>query len=128
MANKNKWLWLRWIGVLPVAIACYLLVFALLNIPSFSWLGGKNILFTGITSGISAFLYVFIGAYVAPTHHKKVAFILLISIGCIICVSIYQLLKDSFTWSFVIEIIGQMIGAIAAFFEVRKKENENKKV
>lgn len=127
--NKYKWFWLRWIGVLPVAVVCYLLIIGLLNIQaSFSWLGGKNILFSGIASGLAAFFFVFLGAYVAPTHHKKVALILLVTIGCFICVSIYQLLENSFTWELCIEIIGQIIGAISAFFEVRKLENEGKKV
>jgi hypothetical protein len=109
---------LKWIAVLPVSILALFLASIFLKFTmSFSGLETDSIIsqcFIGFACGI-AFIYA--GAYIAPSHNVKVAFILMI-IG--ISLSIVSLCTVNFTYKDNFREAFAIIGLITTYTVVKE--------
>ncbi len=135
--NNPKFNWLRWIAVLPLAIVCYFVGYALTNIVGHisAYFGGDSddyywvthITLPMIASGMSGYCFIKAGTFMAPYYKKVTGIILLICFSPLLFLSIF-LLSRQFKWQSLLEFIGTTIGLIIAYREIEelfpKKDQE----
>ena len=122
---------LRWIGILPIGVACYFLAHFLVKlVGSFSARseeGDFNLLhlfLPGIAVGIAAYAFVYIGTAISPSHKKIVGMILLIFVILFSGMVLFVLIARGFEWDYFLEGLGQIIGGVIAFFQIDQEEKE----
>ncbi len=132
LMNKNLILITRWIGILPVAIASYFIVYAIMGIcEGFATIDYDNnwwdnslkyYLFPAIKGGVGAYCFVKLGVLCAPKYKKTIALILLIlaillTIGFILISFFLSHIKPMF------EYVGNLVGCIIAYIQIKRHNN-----
>ncbi len=124
-----KYAWLRWIGVLPIAIAAYLIAYNLLRLLSL-----LNVLFEGkspdgwynlyiipiIAAGAAGYAFVSSGVFTAPYHKKHTGLVLLIVITLLIGGALFVVLSKARVMS-IIEVVASLVGAVIGFFAIEEE-------
>ncbi len=132
--KKINYNWLKWIGVLPVSILAYAVMFYGINlinyITKFFWTVDKWSMFYWfqylipiIANACGAYFYVQSGSNFAPNHKKKTAFILFTLLFIITLVSIVmRIIEKEYS-----ELIAYFAMLISAFYAYKTIETENYK-
>lgn len=126
--TNPKRYWIRWISLLPVSVSAYVIMYGLMKLmlTFFTRVNEEGdlsiavLLAPGIASTIGSYWFVWMGWYFAPGH-KRIVRLLLIIIAAIVAGLCTVLLIRQFTFNVLIEIIGIVVGIIAAYFKI---ENE----
>jgi hypothetical protein len=100
--------WLRWIAVLPAAVAAYFVVQILYAL--FNWFL-PDLLVQALNSWIGPISFVGAGAYTAPSHRFQVALGLSIVLSAVVIsvVALYALVVKQFGWHFVWLVVCMVI-------------------
>lgn len=124
--NNN---WIRWIGVLPAAVACYFIAYALIKLSDL--ISGRDeegsyslahLFVPLIASGAAGFYFVFTGTSIAPYYKRIVGLILLILVVLLSGMGVFLLIINGFKWDLFLETTGQIVGAAIAFNQIKEQE------
>ncbi|RYE57173.1 MAG: hypothetical protein EOP48_06400 [Sphingobacteriales bacterium] len=121
--NNPKLYWLRWVGILPCAVVCYLIAFFSVKLYDFIFLRAEagdinllHLIVPGLASGIAGYFFVYIGTAIAPNYRKIVALILMIIAVLVSGMGAFILIIYRFDWQVLLETLGQVVGAAIAFY------------
>lgn len=124
---------LRWIAILPCAVASYFLGYALykflfwvsdyLNQEENGWF--KEYLTFIISGGVAGYAFVFISSQLAPVHKKNVALILLVLLAMCMGIGVFAGILEKHTLS-ILEATSGVIGGVIGYFNVITEEEEKK--
>jgi uncharacterized membrane protein YdcZ (DUF606 family) len=122
MDNQKIELWLRWIAVLPGAFGAYIVVS---SIAAYAYnYFSKNLMLGLLGSWICAYVFVRVGAAIAPRHRIKVAAILaILRIVFLIAIVITSPISPDYPlWRSLLVNLTISVAAVAvACLQVRKK-------
>lgn len=129
--EKSNFNWLKWIGVLPVSILVYAVVFYSINIINyinkFFWTEDKWSMFYWfqylipiISNSCGAYFYVQTGSNFAPSHKKKTGFLLFILLFILTLISVVmRIIEKEYT-----ELFTYFAMLISAFYAYKSIETE----
>jgi hypothetical protein len=120
---------LRWLAILPAAIATYLLAYALYKL--LFWVSTyfsedrdgwfATYAAPGISAGAGGYFFVFVGYYIAPSFKKHNALVLMVIVAMLMGIGTFVGVKAGHSIS-VIEALASVVGAIIGYFKIIKDE------
>lgn len=130
MQNKTNNI-LRWIVLLPLCVGAYIAIFFFTNL-IFKFSGRDengsypitSLLAAGIASGIAGYVFVILGTAVAPDNKKIASLILMILMIGFSFIGVYILITQKVELDLILNTIGKPIGAVAAYIQVLKEQEE----
>lgn len=127
MMKNNFIIVLRWVGVLPFAVASYLIGYAFYKL-IFAlqiWLdfGGNadsflnKYFFAAFAAGIGGFLFVTFPSMLAPTGKKYVSLILLILLAMFMGIAVFAGILQEHALG-ILEGVASVVGAVIAYIQI----------
>ena len=124
MKNYN---WLRWIGVLPCAIASYFIIYGITKVlghlslllssdpDDYNWITKTTL--PAFASGLGTYAYIKVGDYIAPKYKFATAIVLTIPMIILLSFTLYLQAAFRFRWDSLFEEVAGLVGLAYAFFE-----------